>query len=64
MASSKDTFESGTFLASTFACGTWRGIGVDVASPTQPGIEFTLPENRMHHTMPENRMQHTLPSEG
>jgi len=32
MASSKDTFESGTFLANTFACGTFRGIGVDVTS--------------------------------
>jgi hypothetical protein len=31
MASAKDTFEAGTFLANSFACGTWRGVGVDVA---------------------------------
>lgn len=28
MASYKDTFESHTFRANTFACGTWRGTGV------------------------------------
>ncbi len=40
--------------------------------PNQPGLEFTMPENRMHysmsinrmhHTMPENRMHHTVPEE-
>ncbi len=28
MASYKDTFESHTFAANSFACGTWRGTGV------------------------------------
>ena len=40
-------------------------------SPTQPGLEHTLPENRMHHThvgrmhhtLPENRMHHTMADE-
>lgn len=31
MSSSKDTFESATFLADTFACGNWRGLGVEIA---------------------------------
>jgi len=34
---------------------------VGVVVPDQPGMEFTLPENRMHHTSPENRMHGTLP---
>jgi len=33
MASSKDTFESDTFSANTFACGAWRGAGVDFYLP-------------------------------
>lgn len=31
------------------------------AVPSVPGLEWTLPENRMHHTTPTNRMHHTLP---
>ncbi len=33
MASSKDTFESHTFRANTFACGTFRGTGADIILP-------------------------------
>lgn len=32
MASSKDTFEPATFGATSFASGTWRGIGVATAT--------------------------------
>jgi hypothetical protein len=32
MASAKDTFESHTFAANSFACGVWRGIGVATAT--------------------------------
>ena len=35
--------------------------GAGVTAPTQPGLEFTLPANRMHFEFPENRMHHTLP---
>lgn len=38
MASSKDTFESGTFLASSFACGTFRGIGADIVADQHPPL--------------------------
>lgn len=62
MASSKDTFEAGAFLANTFACGTFRGVGVDVAEAQPLGIEHTLPVNRMHYTLPENRLHGTLPT--
>ena len=29
--------------------------------PTVPGLEFTMPQNRLHFDVPENRMQYTLP---
>ena len=32
-----------------------------IVVPDQPGLEFTIPENRMHYTMPVNRMHHTVP---
>ena len=31
------------------------------AGVAQPGLEFTLPVNRMHGTLPENRMHHEMP---
>lgn len=31
------------------------------AGVARPGLEFTLPVNRMHGTLPENRPHHTLP---
>jgi hypothetical protein len=31
-------------------------------APTVPGLEWTLPTNRMHHTMSKNRMQYTMPA--
>jgi hypothetical protein len=36
---SKDTFESHTFRANTFAAGVFRGVGVDVepSEPKYPG---------------------------
>ena len=30
--------------------------------PTQPGLEFTMPENRMHFDFPENLSQFTMPA--
>ena len=30
MSSAKNTFEPNTYEGNTFACGTWRGIGVTV----------------------------------
>ena len=29
--------------------------------PTKPGLEFTLPESRMHFTLPKGEMHFTLP---
>lgn len=62
MASSKDTFESATFLSDTFACGTFRGVGPSVIVPDTEGLEYTLPTNRPHHTLRVNRMHHTEPT--
>lgn len=31
--------------------------------PTIPGLEWTLPVNRMHYATPENRMHYTVPEE-
>ena len=53
---------------------TWSivpGANVVPSTPDQPGLEHTMPENRMHHThvgrmhhtMPENRMHHTMADE-
>jgi len=36
MASYKDTFESHTFLANTFASGAWRGAGVTATGIVLP----------------------------
>lgn len=63
MASAKDSFESATFLAGTFACGTWRGIGVAVGAPTVPGIEWTAGADRLHWTADGQRM-HWTPARG
>ena len=60
MASAKDTFEADTFEAGSFACGTWRGIGVSLAA-TVLGLEWTLPDNRMHFEMPSNRVHFEMP---
>lgn len=35
--------------------------GVTVV-PNEPGLEFTLPANRLHFTMPANLLQYTLPA--
>lgn len=32
-----------------------------VTVPDQPGLEFTIPVNRMHYTMPTDRLHHTVP---
>ena len=31
------------------------------AIPSVPGLEFTVPENRLHFAVPVNRMHYTLP---
>lgn len=36
------------------------GAAVVVTVPDQPGIEHTLPTNRMHHAAPANLTHHTL----
>lgn len=42
--------------------GLYAGILAGaVVAPTQPGLEFTLPENRMHFDFPENRMHFECP---
>lgn len=35
--------------------------GVGIEAPTVPGLEFTLPTNRLHYEIPENRLHYTLP---
>lgn len=40
MASSKDTFEAKTFAANSFACGTFRGLGVTVTPAADPAIRI------------------------
>lgn len=42
MASSKDAFEPKTFSSSTFACGTWRGLGAAAALVGQWANVITL----------------------
>lgn len=38
------------------------GSTVVVVPPDEPGLEFTLPENRLHFTMPENLLGYALPA--
>lgn len=40
MASTKDTFESATFLANTFAAGAFRGTGVDTSPPSVERLQI------------------------
>ncbi len=55
----KQTFAAKTYKAWAFGSGTWSG---DLATPpSDPGLEFTLPENRMHFELPTNRMHFELP---
>ena len=46
MASSKDTFESKTFAAMTFACGNWRGLGIDIVPIVSERYDLIGSENR------------------
>lgn len=39
----------------------YRGIADVTAAPTSPGLEYTLPRNRLHATMPTNRLHATMP---
>ncbi len=39
----------------------WFNVPESSTVPTMPGLEFTMPVNRMHHTIPESRMHHTMP---
>lgn len=48
MASSKDTFESATFGAMSFACGTFRGIGTGIASAVASWQYAILSGNKGH----------------
>ena len=41
--------------------GLYSGITPFVGVPTVPGMEFTLPDNRLHFAVPVNRMHYTLP---
>lgn len=50
----KETFEPDTFVAKTFACGTFRGVGsepVEPEAPTAAGLEYTVPICRFHYTV-------------
>lgn len=39
-----------------------RGFTVgEIAAITAPGLEFTMPESRMHYEMPENKIHFTMP---
>lgn len=54
----KQTFAAKTYKAWAFGSGTWSG---DLATTsTDPGLEFTLPENRTHFVMPINRMHYVM----
>ncbi|HDZ20080.1 MAG TPA: hypothetical protein ENH78_02150 [Phycisphaerae bacterium] len=33
----------------------------ELAVPTIPGLEWTMPENRMHYEPPINRMHYAMP---
>jgi hypothetical protein len=45
-----------------FLLGLYMGISLSTAAtPTMPGLEFTLLANRPHAVMPENRLHYTLP---
>lgn len=37
-------------------------LSASVVIPNEPGMEFTLPANRLHFTLPESRLAYTLPA--
>ena len=56
----------------TLGIGTPAGVpefllfGLQVAPETAltaPGLEYTLPSNKMHFTQPQGRMHYTIPEE-
>lgn len=59
MASAKDTFEAKTFAANSFACGTWRGVGVAVDQPSVPGLQWTATDGRLHYASEDYRLHYT-----
>lgn len=66
MASSKDTFESATFGASTFAAGVFRGIGADavvpVADPYRPAYPIPTADTR-HPFQPDSESRNRIPAD-
>ncbi len=59
MASTKDTFEVKTFAANSFACGTFRGSGVDPVTP-EPAEYFTVRSNNTFEAVRTNNTFETV----
>ena len=54
-------FGNGTFNGA-IALVVVRGYSIgSIVVPTVPGMEWTLPENRLHFTLPEDRLHYDLP---
>lgn len=54
-------FPTRYFSDRMFAACYWAKHGSIGLAPTSEGLEFTLPENRMHFSLSESRMHFTLP---
>ena len=43
--------------------GSFAGKLVVVATLTVPGLEYTMPDNKLHFTMDDNRLHYTMKDE-
>ena len=44
-----------------FAFFPFRWTDSAVTVPTVPGMEWTLPSNKLHYTLPDNLLDYSLP---
>ena len=57
-------YGNGTYIG-TIPLVVARGylIGDAAPSPDVPGLEYTLPSNKLHFAMPENKLHFTVPND-
>ena len=41
----------------------FAGSGSTIVAPTQPGLEYTLPDSRVHYGLPTDRLHYTMPED-
>lgn len=50
-------------MMTPFIVGYGRFGATTAIAPTTPGLEYTMPENRLHYTIDKQRLHYTLDDE-